>query len=161
MNRPAIARNLITRIEGDIARFQGNLPERYAIAWRSYLCALLEWEVLHLRNFHYLAGLLPNVEDDPSVDIMLGREEPYDPDAKPIEDPIELLDFRIKNDLDYFKGKMPERNATAWHAYLYALLEWGWINQPTFDRLAQLLPPIADDPTLDIIRGDHRAQTPP
>lgn len=62
------------RIQADGAHFGGTLPERHAIAWRAYLAALLEWQVLELPAYDRLVGLLPEVPDDPAVQIMLGRD---------------------------------------------------------------------------------------
>lgn len=62
------------RIKKDIAHFQGQLPERFAIAWRAYLAALLEWDVVDIAAYDDLATLLPAVDDDPAAEILRGRD---------------------------------------------------------------------------------------
>jgi hypothetical protein len=62
------------RIHGDIAHFQGRLPERHAIAWRAYLGALLEWSGIDIATYDNLVALLPVVDDDPAVSILRGRD---------------------------------------------------------------------------------------
>jgi hypothetical protein len=62
------------RIRVDIEHFGQRLPERNAIAWRAYLAALLEWDVIGIAHYDALLALLPSVEDDPARAILLGRE---------------------------------------------------------------------------------------
>ncbi len=62
------------RIKKDIAHFQGQLPERYAIAWGGYLAALLEWSVIDIPTYDDLSSLLPQVGDDPAAEILRGRD---------------------------------------------------------------------------------------
>jgi hypothetical protein len=69
-----IEAELRTRIGADLTHFNGRLPERNAIAWRAYLAGLLEWSVIDVPVFDRLTAILPDVVDDPSVQIMLGRE---------------------------------------------------------------------------------------
>jgi len=69
-----IETELRNRIKADLSYFHGQLPERNAIAWRAYLAGLLEWSVIDVAVFDHLTALLPDVVDDPSVQIMLGRE---------------------------------------------------------------------------------------
>jgi hypothetical protein len=61
------------RIGVDIAHYKGTPPERVAIAWRGYLAALLEWSVISIQAHDRLRDLLPDIENDPVRDIMLGR----------------------------------------------------------------------------------------
>ncbi len=68
---------LLSRINVDMNHFSGLLPERNAIAWRGYLTALYEWQLLSRDNFSDLMTLLPLVEDDPVGAIMLGRGNYY------------------------------------------------------------------------------------
>ena len=69
-----IADEITARIKKDIDYFQGSMPERYAIAWHAYLAGLLEWGVIEVSTHKQLIGLLPTVDDDPSVAILLGRD---------------------------------------------------------------------------------------
>lgn len=74
MDQDEIASELRGRIQADLRHFGGALPERQAIAWRAYLAALLEWNVLPLASHDELRGYLPPIEDDPVPAILLGRE---------------------------------------------------------------------------------------
>jgi hypothetical protein len=60
---------------------------------------------------------------------------------------------RIQADSDHFGGTLPERTALAWDGYLAALLEWGLLSVADHERLTRLLPPIADNPVVDILLG--------
>lgn len=60
---------------------------------------------------------------------------------------------RIQSDIDHFDGKLPERFAIAWRAYLAGLLEWGVIDVPAYDGPSALLPSVPDDPAVAILRG--------
>src|SRR5437764_10200844 len=64
---------LRTRIRRDIGHFGGALPERYVLAWDGYLAALLEWGLLSVSDHAALQNLLPPLEDNPVVSILLGR----------------------------------------------------------------------------------------
>jgi len=64
----------------------------------------------------------------------------------------ELLS-RIRQDIDFFGGNLPERNAIAWRGYLAGLLEWGVLDVAAHDQLVAFLPEIADDPVRDILLG--------
>jgi hypothetical protein len=65
---------LAARIHADATHFAGELPRDYAIAWRAYLAGLLEWGVLDVASHTALVGLIPPVDDDPAVTILLGRD---------------------------------------------------------------------------------------
>lgn len=69
-----IALELKVRIQGEIDHFGGNLPERFAIAWRAYLAGLLEWNVIDTPEYDELITLVPSVDDDPAVAILRGRD---------------------------------------------------------------------------------------
>ena len=60
---------------------------------------------------------------------------------------------RIGRDVKHFGGVLPERQAIAWRGYLAALIEWGVIDVDRHDRLGRLLPPIVDDPVVQILLG--------
>jgi hypothetical protein len=70
----AVEAELEGRIRADLTHFQQALPEKHAIAWRAYLAALLEWQVLELAAYDRLIARLPEVPDDPTVQLMLGRD---------------------------------------------------------------------------------------
>lgn len=74
MTNQEIASEIRNRIQSDIDHFDGKLPERFAIAWRSYLAALLEWGVLDVQQYDALIEMLPSVSDDPAVAILRGRD---------------------------------------------------------------------------------------
>lgn len=69
----SIIQDLRARIESDISRSHGRLPEREVIFWRAYLSALLEWSVIYT-GFRQLIDLLPELDDDPVQAILLGRQ---------------------------------------------------------------------------------------
>jgi len=72
--RPTFA-ELENRIRRDIKHFGGNLPERNSIAWSGYLAALVEWGLISASEDERLVNLLPKVEDNPAVKILLGRPD--------------------------------------------------------------------------------------
>lgn len=63
------------------------------------------------------------------------------------------LKARIDDECDFFRGRIPERHAIAWRAYLAGLLEWNVIDLAGYDALLALLPPVVDDPAIVILRG--------
>jgi hypothetical protein len=65
----------------------------------------------------------------------------------------EELEYRIKNDIKFFGGTMPERNAIAWASYLAALTEWSLLPAGDYWDLRELLPKIDDDPSIAILNG--------
>jgi len=74
-----IVEQLRIRINNEKAHFGGYIPERNAIAWLAYISALAEWGVISISMHDELRRLLPEVDDDPSIAIALGREEPDSP----------------------------------------------------------------------------------
>lgn len=74
MTNQEIASELRNRIQSDIDHFDGKLPQRFAIAWRSYLAGLLEWGILDVPDYDALTELLPSVPDDPAVAILRGQD---------------------------------------------------------------------------------------
>jgi hypothetical protein len=69
-----ILAELSYRIDADINHFGGMLPERTAIAWRGYLAAMLEWDLIPVAQYEALSARLPSVDDDPAVAILRGRD---------------------------------------------------------------------------------------
>ena len=74
MTPQEIESELTYRIHNDTSHFKGDLPESYAIAWRAYLAALLEWDVIDIASYDGLVELIPIVDDDPSIMILQGRD---------------------------------------------------------------------------------------
>ena len=70
----AIAAEISYRIQADAIHFGGALPEKYAIAWRGYLAALLEWNLISSLQYETLLAHIPPVEDDPAIGILRGRD---------------------------------------------------------------------------------------
>jgi hypothetical protein len=68
-----IAAELMHRIDADIEHSGGTLPERTAIAWRGYLAAMLEWNVITVEQYDTLLARIPPVHDDPAIEILRGR----------------------------------------------------------------------------------------
>jgi hypothetical protein len=75
MNAKEIETELSNRIQADTDQFAGMLPERFAIAWRSYLAGLLEWGVIDVATYNALLARVPGIQDDPAVAILRGREQ--------------------------------------------------------------------------------------
>jgi hypothetical protein len=73
-NSNDIHKELKMRIEADLSHFHHNLPERTVVAWHAYLAGLIEWDVIPIQTYDELIKLLPALEDDPSISILLGRE---------------------------------------------------------------------------------------
>lgn len=75
MNNVEKIKRLEVRIKADLSYFQGQMPERIAIAWAGYLTALVEWGNIDLLTHKKLDSLLPRVsEPDPIESILLGRD---------------------------------------------------------------------------------------
>ncbi|HVV84668.1 MAG TPA: hypothetical protein VHE35_16495 [Kofleriaceae bacterium] len=68
-----ITEELAARIEAE-RRHHREFPERTVIAWRGYLAGLFEWAVIDEAGYNRLVALLPEVADDPVVEILLGRD---------------------------------------------------------------------------------------
>ena len=66
---------LKNRIERDMRHFDGTLPERNALVWYGYLAALIEWGQISVDEHERLTKLLPLIENNPVIPILLGREE--------------------------------------------------------------------------------------
>jgi hypothetical protein len=69
-----IAAEISSRIQAAIGHFGGLMPERSALAWRGYLAAMLEWNLLSVVEYDELLARLPAVNDDPAVAILRGRD---------------------------------------------------------------------------------------
>ena len=67
-------------------------------------------------------------------------------------DESELID-RIECELRHHGGTLPPVTNAAWRGYLAACIEWGLIAPSVFSRLLDRLPPLAQDPTTDILLG--------
>jgi hypothetical protein len=66
---------LKNRIQRDTDAFNGKLPESFSIAWSGYLAALIEWDLLSIADHERLVSMLPKVQNNPSVKILLGRQK--------------------------------------------------------------------------------------
>jgi hypothetical protein len=75
MSEKPTVQELTNRICRDIKHYGGTLPERVAIAWAGYLSALLEWGLLSPPEHRRLRSLLPEIENSPVYDIMVGRDD--------------------------------------------------------------------------------------
>lgn len=65
------------RIQEDIDHFKGALPERYALVWDGYLAALLEWGLISVQEHSRLVNMLPKIENNPVITILIGRPNDY------------------------------------------------------------------------------------
>lgn len=72
-NEHEITREIRGRIERDLEHCDGNLPTGHALAWTGYLASLFEWELISVEAYEVLSSLLPDVNDDPAVRILLDR----------------------------------------------------------------------------------------
>lgn len=61
------------RICREVEHFGGNLPERNALVWSGYISGLLEWGMITVEDHADLCKLLPPIENDPTVGILLGK----------------------------------------------------------------------------------------
>jgi hypothetical protein len=62
------------RIQREIDFYGGTMQERSALAWAGYLAALIEWGLISVADHERLCKMLPRIEDNPAVQILLGRE---------------------------------------------------------------------------------------
>jgi hypothetical protein len=62
------------RIQVEIDYSGGTMPERTALAWRGYLAAMLEWNLIPVAQYDQLLAKIPEVRDDPAVGILRGRD---------------------------------------------------------------------------------------
>ncbi len=69
-----IAEELRFRLSAELKYHRGLPPERTVLAWRGYLAAMLEWQLIHQESYDQLLRQLPDIDDDPVVAILLGRE---------------------------------------------------------------------------------------
>lgn len=76
INKPTFE-ELSSRIQEEIDYFGGKLPESNALVWSGYISGLLEWGLISVNDHAELCQLLPKIENDPTVGILLGK-----PDAK-------------------------------------------------------------------------------
>lgn len=142
-----IVAELQCRIQKDIDARSKNLPEAYAIAWKSYLASLMEWQVISGHDYKQLIELLPQLSNpNPVLEISSGRMDAY------------AFQEYIKEDTEAFRGNLPERNTIAWKAYLRGLWEYGAISTKVYQQLLRLLPTTIDLEELNIF--SERGQMP-
>jgi len=72
--RAHIAAELAARIAADVDHYHGALPHPLACAWRGYLAAMLEWDLIRVADYDALLARLPQVADNPAVAILRGRD---------------------------------------------------------------------------------------
>lgn len=76
MTEEQIAEELENRIRADIDYFNGNLPEKYSVAWHGYTAGLYEWKIIGLGYYRRLTNILPPVgEPNVIAEIFEGRED--------------------------------------------------------------------------------------
>lgn len=75
MTENPTSEELRNRIQRDLKHHTGSLPEKVAVAWSGYLAALIEWGLLSVAEHQSLCALLPKIEDDPAVGILLGKSD--------------------------------------------------------------------------------------
>jgi len=62
------------RIQRHADHHGGQLPEQLALAWSGYLAALIEWDLVSVSDHERLVSLVPQLENDPAVEILLGTD---------------------------------------------------------------------------------------
>ena len=73
MVTPPTCVELERRVRAENAHYNGAMPERTALAWHGYLAALIEFGLISVVDHDRLTQLLPGVDDNPVVAILLGR----------------------------------------------------------------------------------------
>jgi hypothetical protein len=71
---PTLLAELSHRVQVDIDHFDGIMPETTAAAWRGYLAAMIEWNLIPVDVYDEIVALVPRVKGDPAVAILTGRE---------------------------------------------------------------------------------------
>jgi hypothetical protein len=69
-----VSAELTHRIQADLDHFDGALPESFAISWRGYLAAMLEWNLISPEQYDELLAPIPPVQNDPAITILRGRD---------------------------------------------------------------------------------------
>jgi hypothetical protein len=70
---------LQVRIERELRHHGGTLPPATNAAWRGYLAACIEWGLIEPGTHGRLLDMLPPLDQDPSVGILLGYEDSSGP----------------------------------------------------------------------------------
>ena len=71
------------------------------------------------------------------------------------QDPIsQEIKERIQEEINYFKGKLPNDVSLVWHGYLAALLDRGLIDHYAHSDLVDMLSKIDKNPAYAIFTGD-------
>lgn len=70
------------RIGQSTAYYGGTLPTEAALVWDGYLAALIEWGLISVSDHAWASDLIPEVPNNPVVQLLLGRDKPP-PDATP------------------------------------------------------------------------------
>ena len=64
---------ILSRIEKNLSKHDSAIPREVVSCWYGYLGALLEWGLIEVDDHHKLCRLLPEINDNPVVEIMLGN----------------------------------------------------------------------------------------
>jgi hypothetical protein len=118
----------------DLARTKGGFEESDTLMWSGYLAGLLEWGVLDSPLMHrQLQELLPpRSYPDPIRVLLLGRIT------------VDELLPDLQHDILTCGGRLSDRYAVAWKAYLAGLFECDAITHAAFHRLLGYIPMIVD-----------------
>ena len=60
------------RIRDHLAKYGNSIPIEVVTCWDGYIAALLEWNLITVSEHEKLSKILPTVENNPVVNIMLG-----------------------------------------------------------------------------------------
>lgn len=76
MNKVEMGKDIEGRIKAEIKALNGEMDERYALAWHGYLACAQEWGLINHHIYGDLIQLLPKLaEPDPIRTIFLGRDD--------------------------------------------------------------------------------------
>jgi hypothetical protein len=64
---------LRARLQHQLDRHAGNLPEKTTSAWDGYFAALVEWGLISAADHKRLSDMLPVLDNNPAESILVGR----------------------------------------------------------------------------------------
>jgi len=69
----SVAEEMNHRIIKELEFYDGKVPREVGLAWGGYVGALLEWNLISVKEFDALNDILPKLESDPNVSISIGE----------------------------------------------------------------------------------------
>ena len=74
MKKELLFNEIKNRIQDEINYYNGILPEIVIGCWNGYIAALIEWDLITINQHQELFNLLPEIPNNPAVQILIGRE---------------------------------------------------------------------------------------